>query len=135
MGVVDTEGGLYLNDADLAKIGYLFLKDGVWDGQRIVSSEWVKKSLTPYFETNLEPQSKDVFRYGLSWWLFKLPNESEYVWMARGFGGQALLVFPREELIVTFTMWDIVPTSTGVEPEPAEFLRLVKAKTCLVSGH
>ena len=47
LGVVDTEGGLYLNGSDLAKIGYLYLHDGVWDGQRIVSSEWVKESVTP----------------------------------------------------------------------------------------
>src|SRR4029077_11259419 len=47
LGVVDTEGGLYLNGSDLAKIGYLYLQDGVWDGQRIVSSEWVKESLKP----------------------------------------------------------------------------------------
>ena len=41
LGVVDTEGGLYLDGADLAKIGYLFLHDGMWDGRRIVSKEWV----------------------------------------------------------------------------------------------
>ncbi len=31
-GVVDTEGGLYLNGSDLAKIGYLYLHNGMWDG-------------------------------------------------------------------------------------------------------
>jgi CubicO group peptidase (beta-lactamase class C family) len=40
-----------LNGSDLAKIGYLYLHNGVWDGQRIVSSEWVKASVTPYFQT------------------------------------------------------------------------------------
>ena len=38
LGVVDTEGGLYLNDSDLAKIGYLYLHDGMWEGHRIVTS-------------------------------------------------------------------------------------------------
>ena len=46
LGVVDTEGGLYLNGSDLAKIGYLYLNDGVWEGQRVISSEWVKQSLS-----------------------------------------------------------------------------------------
>jgi CubicO group peptidase (beta-lactamase class C family) len=55
LGVVDTEGGLYLNGSDLAKIGYLYLHDGLWDGQRIVSSEWVKESSTPYFQTHEAP--------------------------------------------------------------------------------
>lgn len=125
LGVVDTEGGLYLNGSDLAKIGYLYLHDGMWDGKRIVSSEWVKESVTPYFQTD-EPR----FKYGFKWWLSKLPDSAEYVWMCRGFGGQNLMVFPKDSLIVTFTGWDILPNSTGKEPVPSDFLLAVKAKTC-----
>jgi CubicO group peptidase (beta-lactamase class C family) len=141
LGVVDTEGGLYLNGSDLAKIGYLYLHDGIWDRQRIVSSEWVKASLTPYFQTD-EPQiagnkvvGSITFNYGFKWWLFKLPDSTEYVWMARGFGGQNLQVFPKEDLIVTFTAWDILPSSTGREPTPSDFLPLVKTKTCEGGTH
>ena len=130
LGVVDTEGGLYLNGSDLAKIGYLYLHDGMWDGKRIVSSEWVKESVTPYFQTD-EPR----FKYGFKWWLSKLPDSTEYVWMCRGFGGQNLLVFPKEGLIVTFTGWDILPNSTGKEPVPSDFLAAVKAKTCASDVH
>jgi hypothetical protein len=130
LGVVDSEGGLYLNGSDLAKIGYLYLHDGMWDGQRIVSSEWVKESVTPYFQTDTEEQFKDGFKYGFQWWLSKLPDSTEYVWMARGFGGQNLQVFPNEGLIVTFTGWDILPSSTGIEPIPSDFLPLVKSQTC-----
>jgi CubicO group peptidase (beta-lactamase class C family) len=131
LGVVDTEGGLYLNDSDLAKIGYLYLHDGIWDGQRIVSSEWVKESLTPYIQTESEPEYKDGLKYGFLWWLFKRPDSIEYVWIARGIGDEYLMVFPNEGLIVTFTMWDWVPGSTGVDPTPSDFLPIVKAKTCL----
>ena len=130
LGVVDTEGGLYLNGSDLAKIGYLYLEDGKWDGQRIVSSEWVKESLTPYFQTD-----ESRFMYGFKWWLAKLPDSSEYVWMCRGFGGQNLLVFPKEGLIVTFTGWDILPNSAGKEPDPSDFLAAVKTKTCAGEAH
>jgi CubicO group peptidase (beta-lactamase class C family) len=130
MGVVDTEGGLYLNGGDLAKIGYLYLHDGMWDGQRIVSREWVKESVAPYFQTNEPP-----FKYGFKWWLYKLPDSTEYVWMAEGFGGQNLQVFPQEDLIVTFTAWDILPNSTSKEPVPSDFLPAVKAKTCTGGAH
>ena len=130
LGVVDTEGGLYLNGSDLAKIGYLYLRDGMWDGQRIVSSEWVKESLTPYFQTD-EP----AFKYGFKWWLSKLPDSTEFVWMARGVGDEHLMVFPSESLIVTFTMWDILPSSTGTDPTPSDFLPLVKTKTCPGGAH
>jgi CubicO group peptidase (beta-lactamase class C family) len=130
LGDVDAEGGLYLNDSDLAKIGYLYLHDGVWDGQRIVSTEWVEASLTPYFQTD-EPQ----FKYGFQWWLYQLPNSTEYVWMCRGFGGQNLQVFPKEGLIVTFTGWDILPSSTGTEPLPSDFLAAVKTSACPATIH
>jgi len=130
LGVVDTEGGLYLNGSDLAKIGYLYLHDGMWDGQRIVSSEWVRESVTPYFQTPAEPEYKDGFKYGFKWWLSKLPDSTEYVWMARGFGGQHLEVFPQEDLLVTLTAWDFLPSSTGTDPTPSVFLTLVKTKTC-----
>jgi CubicO group peptidase (beta-lactamase class C family) len=134
LGVVDTEGGVYLSGSDLAKIGYLYLHDGAWDGQQIVSREWVKQSLTPYFETSAESDFKG-FQYGFMWWLFKLPDSTEYVWMARGFGAQDLMVFPNDGLIVTFTAWDILPTSTGKEPTPSDFLPFEKTKTCTVDGH
>jgi CubicO group peptidase (beta-lactamase class C family) len=49
LGIVDTEGGLYLTGDDLAKIGYLYLHHGSWDGEQIVSKDWVQKSLTPYY--------------------------------------------------------------------------------------
>ena len=134
-GAVDTEGGLYLNGGDLAKIGYLYLHEGTWNGQRIVSSEWVKESVTPYIQTKPESQFKNGFKYGFNWWLAKLPGSAEYVWIARGFGGQNLQVFPRERLIVTFTMWDILPDSTGIEPPASDFLRLIKTKTCTADVH
>ncbi|HEY1250554.1 MAG TPA: serine hydrolase, partial [Thermoanaerobaculia bacterium] len=45
-GLADTEGGLYLAPRDLAKIGLLYMKDGVWEGKRILPEGWAKKSTT-----------------------------------------------------------------------------------------
>ena len=101
LGVVDTEGGLYLTGSDLAKIGYLYLHDGVWDGKRLISEGWVKKSVTPATDTGWQG-----LKYGFKWWLY--PRSGELVWMGIGFGGQRLMVFPAEQLIVTFTAWDIL---------------------------
>jgi hypothetical protein len=42
------------------------------------------------------------------------------------------MVFPTEELIVTLAAWDILPTSSGKEPMPSDFLPLAKTKTCPV---
>lgn len=127
LGVVDAEGGLYLTGSDLAKIGYLYLNDGMWDGRRIVSSQWVKESVTPYLQTD-EPQVK----YGFSgqWFMSKLPGRTEDVWMTDGFGYQELMVFPEDGLIVTVAGWKVLGNSPGKEPKPLDFLPLVKTKTC-----
>jgi CubicO group peptidase (beta-lactamase class C family) len=46
-GYPDTEGGLYLETEDLARIGYLYLRDGKWDGERILPERWVELGLGP----------------------------------------------------------------------------------------
>jgi len=102
MKVVDTEGGLYLSGTDLAKIGYLFLHDGMWDGKQIVSKEWVKESLTPAID------AEEGFKYGYKWWLLPRAGGLDFVWMGMGFGGQHLMVFPEKHLIATFTAWSIL---------------------------
>jgi hypothetical protein len=102
MGVVDTEGGLFLKTTDLAKIGYLFLHDGMWDGRQIVSKDWVKQSVTPFID------AEEGFKYGYKWWLLPNAGKAGYIWMARGFGGQRLMVFPEEDMVVVFTGWDIL---------------------------
>src|SRR6185369_8474886 len=57
MGLADTEGGLYLEARDLAKIWYLFMKNGIWDGRPIVSSEWVKSSVAPAIAVAAAPNA------------------------------------------------------------------------------
>ena len=122
LGVVDTEGGLYLNGEDLAKIGYLYLHDGVWEGKRIVSQDWVKKSLTPYV------RAEENFQYGFKWWLY--PLNGKFVWMAQGFGGQRLMVFPEEKLIAVFTGWEILKDPAPTKDLVDRLLPAVKQNAC-----
>jgi len=122
LGVVDTEGGLYLNGEDLAKIGYLYLRGGLWDGKQIVSKEWVKDSLTP------RVAAEENFQYGFKWWLY--PLEGKFVWMARGFGGQRLMVFPQENLIVAFTGWEILKDPAPAKDLVDRLLPAVKQTAC-----
>jgi CubicO group peptidase (beta-lactamase class C family) len=127
LGVVDTEGGLYLNGDDLAKIGYLYLHDGNWDGKQIVSKEWVKESLTPYIDAEREGPGIE-FKYGFKWWLYLL--KGKFVWMARGFGGQELMVFPEENLIAVFTGWEIINDSASTKDLVDRLLPAVKQAAC-----
>lgn len=124
MGVVDTEGGLFLNTTDLTKIGYLYLHDGKWDGKQIVSKDWVKQSLTPFID------AEEGFKYGFKWWLLPRTDRSGYVWMARGFGGQRLMVFPEEDLIAAFTGWEILKDEAPDRELLNRILPAVRAQTC-----
>lgn len=106
-GLIDTEGGLYLEAGDLARIWYLFLKDGVWRGTRIVSSDWVKKSVTPAIVAGNRPGAP---QYGLKWWLYRNPSDTtKLVWSGSGFGGQTPMAFPERDLVVVFNGWNILP--------------------------
>jgi CubicO group peptidase (beta-lactamase class C family) len=126
MGVVDTEGGLYLNGEDLAKIGYLYLHNGTWEGTQIVSEEWVKESLTPYIDAGAN------FKYGFKWWLYQM--NGKYAWMGRGFGGQRLMVFPDEDLIAVFTGWEILKDPAPAKDLVNRLLPAVKQATCAGPG-
>jgi len=124
MEVIDTEGGLYLSGSDLAKIGYLYLHDGIWDGKQIVSRDWVKDSLKGYID------AEGDYKYGYKWWLLKRTDSAGYVWMARGFGGQRMMAFPQEGMIATFTGWDIIGDPPADKELFSRLLPALKTQTC-----
>lgn len=131
LGVVDTEGGLYLSGEGLAKIGYLYLHDGNWNGRQIVSKEWVRRSLTPYIDAE-SGRLGNEFKYGFKWWLY--PLNGGYVWMARGFGGQLLMVFPEQNLIAVFTGWEILKDHAPVNELVDRLLSAVKRPACTANS-
>jgi CubicO group peptidase (beta-lactamase class C family) len=98
----DTEGGLYLEPRDLAKLGYLYMKDGVWEGKRLLPEGWVAASTAAHVVAN-EPG----FKYGYQWWVLPEKASRPPVFAARGYGGQYLLVVPSLDLIAVFTGWNI----------------------------
>jgi len=104
-GETDTEGGLYLTARDLAKIGYLYLHDGMWEGRRLLPEGWVAQATSPHSNPGEEP-----WRYGYQWWLLPYGEHGAQAWAARGYGGQRLLVLPEYDLIAVFTGWNIYDT-------------------------
>jgi hypothetical protein len=77
---------------DMAKFGFLFLKEGQWEGEQIITSDWVTASTREQIST---PGGSG---YGYQWWI---PNEGVY--MAAGYAGQYIFVLPEFELVVIFT--------------------------------
>ncbi len=91
-GIYRGEDGLELTPRDMAKIGYLFLKNGTWDGQQIVSADWVKQSSQKHIDT---PDAKD---YGYQWWV-----QPFGVYNAAGRGSQYIFVLNDLDMVVVFT--------------------------------
>jgi len=99
-GHPDTEGGLYLSAESLARIGQLYLSDGVWNGRRILPAGWVKQA-TARHATNVSPG----WDYGYQWWITS--QDGVEVWAGRGFGGQFLYVIPSRETVAVTYAWNV----------------------------
>ncbi|MFW9793535.1 MAG: serine hydrolase domain-containing protein [Candidatus Thorarchaeota archaeon] len=84
---------LALRPRDMAKFGLLFLNNGTWDSEQIVSADWVNMSThgpaTPYGGTS----------YGYQWWI----NDYQNWYSARGYNGQLIYVVPEHDVVVVFS--------------------------------
>jgi hypothetical protein len=110
-GHPDTEGGLYLDATDLAKIGQLYLDDGVWKGTRILPAGWAKEATSRHVDhVAANPNSPG---YGYQWWRYDRRNTE--VWAGNGFGGQFLIILPQHKIVAVTNNWNVFGTpATGI---------------------
>ncbi|MFN8595795.1 MAG: serine hydrolase [Anaerolineae bacterium] len=85
--------GLWLTPRDMAKLGYLYLRHGEWDGQQIVSARWVENATRTHTATDSD------LGYGYQWWT----SPSLAAFMALGRYGQMICVVPELDLIIVTT--------------------------------
>ncbi|MBP1703993.1 MAG: 6-aminohexanoate-dimer hydrolase [Chloroflexi bacterium] len=90
-GITRGWGDLHLKPADAAKLGYLWLNNGAWDGKQFVSAEWVKDSVKYHSDLG----GGDGYGYG--WWLW------DGGYGASGRGGQSVKVEPALNVVVVTT--------------------------------
>lgn len=100
-GIVNTAWGLRLTPRDMAKIGYMMLKDGKYRGRQVVSSKWVKESTKAHL-------TEDILfggGYGYQWWRGRavINGIDVALFYAAGRGGQYIFVAPTLDLVVVFT--------------------------------
>ncbi|MGK5442092.1 serine hydrolase domain-containing protein [Micromonospora sp. URMC 105] len=93
--VASAASGLRLAPRDLARIGELVLTEGTWDGQRVVSTDWIRAMLQPRLQTSWGT------RYGYQWYIEPIAGHRVYAGM--GNGGQRLFVLPDLDLTVAVT--------------------------------
>ena len=90
-GYTDGWGGLWLKPQDAAKLGYLFLNHGMWDGKQIVPEDWVADAVKGHVKTGTADD------YGYGWWV------ADDSYMAAGHWGQYVRVYPSVNGIVVIT--------------------------------
>ena len=77
---------------DMLKIGYLYLNQGLWEGEQIVPAKWVAASTRKHMDGTLQDG------YGYQWWIV-----DRDLYMALGYSGQYIVVAPEKRLVVVFT--------------------------------
>lgn len=83
---------VYATALDFARFGLLYLRDGVWEGERILPEGWVDHARTP-----LSRDKENGYLYGNHWWV----SEDRYgSFWANGHEGQVILVCPALDLVV-----------------------------------
>ncbi len=102
-GISHGWGDLRLRSTDMAKIGYLFLNKGRWEGKQVVSARWVQEA------TRRRSEPGGSAGYGYQWWLQKDPARFE----ALGRAGQRITVIPGLGVVMVFTGGGFEPKDVG----------------------
>lgn len=109
---------LYATARDYARFGLLYLRDGVWDGRRLLPEGWVDRARTPH-----APSEDFLDFYGHHWWVYPCPHGS---FRASGYEGQAIVVVPGLDLVIV--RLGKTPYANG--PEPV-FCHLAELVSCV----
>jgi len=109
--------GLELTPRDMAKLGFLYLNRGTWDGQELLSPDWVRLSTTPQGSgvNAWSGQMLPIEWYGMQWWTWK-PElfGGQRAIAAQGYGGQHVILLPDLDMIVVMT------AKPDVDPDAAD---------------
>lgn len=99
--------GLRIRPRDMAKIGQLTLQEGLWEGRRLVSREWIAESTRGH--------TADIAgapNYGYQWWI-----RPQGRFLAHGYNGQYIGVDPEADIVMTMI------TLSEQSPRPQETYR------------
>lgn len=94
-GWYNSHGGLKLTTGDIAKLGYLYLNNGNWNGTQILSEEFVANATTPL---DHKPYDDENYGYGWHWWT----RADLGIYFAWGRHGQKIMVSPEHDMVVAF---------------------------------
>jgi CubicO group peptidase (beta-lactamase class C family) len=97
---------MWISTRDMARIGYLMLREGRWGSEQVVSRDWVRRIssvVTPLEEMHPIARRDGYFGYGYMWWVWDGPKAVgpfEGAYTARGAVGQWITVMPAVDLVI-----------------------------------
>ncbi len=93
-GIAYGGSSMCMTPRDMARLGYLYLQGGFWDGVQIIPQDWVEESQ----QKHIKRKYIEDYYYGFHWWV-----SEDNTFSAVGFGGQWITVIPEHDLVVVFT--------------------------------
>ncbi len=96
---IKMESGLNLRAIDFAKLGRIVLNYGEWNGQQIISEQWIRNCFLILPEHNVTDFGEEIY-YENFWWLYSKDKQNPYIISGWGHLGQYLYIFPDKQLII-----------------------------------
>ncbi|WP_236634712.1 serine hydrolase domain-containing protein [Alteribacter lacisalsi] len=85
-----------LSARDMARIGQLYLQKGEWNGEQIISSDWIERSTS----VQAPVPGNSIYDYGYMWWVaVEEPWKSLGLYSAVGRYGQSIDIVPEKDLV------------------------------------
>ena len=106
--VIEAASSLKMKPRDMLKFGILYLNNGKWNQQKLLSKDWIDKSSKPYLgnlSIKIPGEDSGNVGYGYSWWTKKLKTKDKdiTIFWALGWGGQKIIEIPALEAVIVFT--------------------------------
>ncbi len=97
-GITETGGGLKLLPRDMMKFGLMYLNHGKWQGEQVISPQWIKSSTENQVHSNNQ-------EYGYNWWIksYNVNHQIFNTYYALGHGEQLIMVIPNANTVFVMT--------------------------------
>jgi CubicO group peptidase (beta-lactamase class C family) len=127
---------MWLSARDMARLGYLMLREGQWQDHRLIPADWVRRStsvVTPVAEMHPETLRSGPFGFGYMWWIWDGPFASgpyRGAYTASGAHGQWISVLPTLDMVVVhMAFWSSTgPRHSVDKPDYYRLLDLLTGK-------
>jgi len=131
---------IVVSTRDMARMGYLMLHEGNWNGRQVISKDWARRItsvVTPVEEMNPVDRRDGYFGYGYMWWVWDGPKAIgpfDGAYTARGAVGQWITVFPSLNLVLAHKTHNIYRRATSWESFERMMELLFEAKGVAMPG-